>query len=63
MGEINLSEALRKAIPRTPWLYTEGGVRYRWVELDKETITVLRELVQDRAENTESLACSSDSGK
>jgi len=45
MVEIKLSQALETAKPITDWLYTEDGVRYRWVELDAETITALRELL------------------
>lgn len=59
LGENRMNEVLETAKPLTEWLYTEDGLRYRWIALDKNEITSLRESVRDRSENTEPSVCKS----
>jgi hypothetical protein len=47
----------RTAQPLTGWIGMEKGLRYRWVCLSKDEISVLREQVQRRRENIQPLPC------
>ena len=54
-----MNQMLETMKPLTEWLYTEGGLRYRWITLDKDAITALRDEVRGRSKNTEPLSCKS----
>jgi hypothetical protein len=58
-----MNQILESAKPLTGWLQTEDGVRYRWISLDEDKITTLREQIQGRLTNTEPLVCKPGLGK
>ncbi len=55
-----MNRILETAKPLTDWIPMENGLRYRWVLLSKEEITVLREQLQRRHESTRPSTCKQD---
>lgn len=55
-----MSQSLETEQPLTDWIPMENSLRYRWVRLNKEEITAMRERLQRHHENKELSICSQD---
>jgi hypothetical protein len=55
-----MNQVLETGQPLTDWIPMENGLRYRWVLLGKEDITLLRKRLQHRHENKQPSICKQD---
>lgn len=55
-----MNHILETAKPLTDWLYTESGLRYRWISLTKEEVAILKERPQGQLKSKDILACKAD---